>query len=115
MDPEWSAGRANLPVSRARVELPPRRLAVARTARREPRPTSAAFPSSLILHPSSFPQSLLLAFGLLLGAAPQRLSAATVNFARDVLPLLSDQCFACHGPDAGSRKAGLRLDTPDGA
>ena len=38
-----------------------------------------------------------------------------VDFARDVLPLLSDNCFHCHGPDASHRKAKLRLDTKDGA
>ncbi len=32
-----------------------------------------------------------------------------------VKPILSDNCFACHGPDAANQKAGLRLDIPDGA
>jgi hypothetical protein len=33
-----------------------------------------------------------------------------IEFNRDVLPILSDNCFLCHGPDKGRRKAGLRLD-----
>ncbi|MBL8843157.1 MAG: PSD1 domain-containing protein [Planctomycetes bacterium] len=39
----------------------------------------------------------------------------SIDFARDVQPLLANHCFACHGPDEATRKAGLRLDTPDGA
>src|SRR5215217_2850321 len=38
-----------------------------------------------------------------------------VDFARDVLPILSDTCFKCHGPDEKERKGGLRLDLPDAA
>ncbi len=37
------------------------------------------------------------------------------DFGREVLPILSDHCFACHGPDAKARKANLRLDNKAGA
>jgi hypothetical protein len=38
------------------------------------------------------------------------LSAQPINFLRDIRPLLSNNCFSCHGPDSASRMAGVRLD-----
>ena len=51
---------------------------------------------------------------LLVTAGSERAGAADLQFNHDVRPLLSENCLACHGPDPGSRKAGLRLDTREG-
>jgi len=64
---------------------------------------------------------LLVALGGALALAPGRAegsdppTAPAPDFQRQVLPILSDHCFACHGPDAAARRAKLRLDTFDGA
>jgi hypothetical protein len=45
-----------------------------------------------------------------------RISAAPApDFNRDINPIFSDHCYACHGPDDAKRKAGLRLDQKEGA
>ena len=41
--------------------------------------------------------------------------AQSIEFNRDIRPILSERCFSCHGPDAAHRQAGLRFDLPDGA
>lgn len=49
-----------------------------------------------------------MAVFILLGHAGA--SAKPVDFSREILPILSDRCFHCHGPDKSHRKAKLRLD-----
>lgn len=50
--------------------------------------------------------SLIMAFCQPVAGAEK----ASPSFDRDILPVLSDFCFPCHGPDAKSRKGDLRLD-----
>jgi hypothetical protein len=45
--------------------------------------------------------------GRLLGDSP---TGRSIDFSRDIRPILSDNCFRCHGPDDKQRKAKLRLD-----
>src|SRR3954469_12787597 len=44
-----------------------------------------------------------------------RAASPALDFDRQVRPILSDNCFACHGPDEKQRMAGLHFDTKEGA
>ena len=48
-------------------------------------------------------------------AASARAQSSRLGYNRDVRPILSENCFACHGPDKNKRKAKLRLDDRDSA
>src|SRR5260221_5500493 len=56
----------------------------------------------------SFRTQFVLAF--LLMASSSVAATNSIQFNRDVRPILAENCFACHGPDKNQRKAKLRLD-----
>ena len=72
------------------------------------------------MHVISLTALLLISHGSLAvtaksGAPKPESTSSTIEFNRVILPILSDKCFACHGPDKNSRKTALRFDTEEGA
>src|SRR6202022_5006788 len=66
-----------------------------------------------------FRSSLIVAVAVSLGIAATwwmaqhaatAFSPRRLSFNENIQPILSENCYACHGPDPGARKAGLRLD-----
>ena len=55
----------------------------------------------------------LTSLSLLVGPAPS-FAAGTIEFGRDIAPILSDNCYHCHGPDEKARKGKLRFDSKEG-
>ena len=57
----------------------------------------------------------ILAIWMMISGSRSLAAEKKIEFNRDIRPILSENCYACHGPDSGARKAGLRLDTEEGA
>src|SRR5688572_13000354 len=68
---------------------------------------AAILPSPVLLSPTLL-SPILLSLIVLAGCSHE--SPTKLSFNDSIQPILSDNCYHCHGPDAGSRKAGLRLD-----
>ncbi|HCL97623.1 MAG TPA: hypothetical protein DHW77_07665 [Verrucomicrobiales bacterium] len=60
-------------------------------------------------------KSYLRLYNLCLLTLSSSILAGELEFNRDIRPILSENCFHCHGPDKETREAKLRLDTREGA
>lgn len=67
------------------------------------------------LHQASRIACVVTVFGWSVVFAGSSVTAADIDFNRDIRPILSDKCYFCHGPDGNTQEAGLRLDSRDEA
>lgn len=67
-----------------------------------------------MLPPFGFTQRPMRFVSAILIAAGASSFAGPLDYSRDVQPILSEHCYHCHGPDAKSREAKLRLDVREG-
>lgn len=70
-------------------------------------------PANILARP--LPGLCLPTILIFLGLSALSALGEEVNFGRDIQPILSKNCYECHGPDAHARKGELRLDTEAGA
>ncbi len=79
-------------------------------------PPAQAFPPALsMLNEHSYMRTFWIAAIVVLSTASISMAADAIEFNRDIRPILSENCYACHGPDAGQRQADLRLDDHEAA
>src|SRR5262245_57736097 len=68
--------------------------------------------SPAIMHAMS--RGFCLGLAVVLCASAVSAAEPPVDYDLQIRPILSDKCYRCHGPDAGSRQADMRLDRRDG-